>query len=307
MSHGLPGPPLPAPAPARRPAVPSRHRASTGRPAAAVAALVVALALAGCSGAGEGEASGTDTRGPVERVTDVVKRAIEEAKQRRQERSGGEQGREDPGVTIGTQAKPAFDYAAYQRTLSTTFGLLERYWAQTLPELGGRYSDPSRYVYYRSDEGGGPECGGEAAPARNAFYCPAGDFIAWDESGLMIPFYVQGGDFAASFVLAHEFGHAMQVRLPRQERTSLLRELQADCFAGAWAAWVADQDLLAAGDLDEATLAVFSARDVPGTPWNDPRAHGSGFERTRAFGDGFEAGADACYPAPAQEWVLSRR
>ncbi len=117
---------------------------------------------------------------------------------------------------------------------------------------------------------------------------------------------MQGGDFAASFVLAHEFGHAMQARLPRQEELGVLRELQADCFAGAWARWVAQQKLLAAGDLDEATLAVFIARDVPGTPWTDPAAHGSGFERTRAFGDGFESGAKSCYPAPAEDWVIAQ-
>src|SRR6185312_8449746 len=122
-----------------------------------------------------------------------------------------------------------------------------------------------------------------------------------------IPYYVQGGDFAASFVLAHEFGHAMQTRLPRPEQLGLLRELQADCFAGAWSAWVSDRGLLAAGDLDEAILAVFSARDLPGTEWNDPRAHGSGFERTRAFGDGFETGPQACYPAPADAWTLTRQ
>jgi predicted metalloprotease len=278
----------------------SRH--TTWRVAAwAIAALMIPLT--GCS---DGEAEG-EARAAVDRITEVVRDAVEEAKERRQESSGRQGGQESRDRDIGTQARESFDYAAYQDTLATTFGLLEAFWEGTLPQLGGQYSDPSRYLYYRSDEGGGPRCGRAPAPARNAFYCPAGDFIAWDESGLMIPYYVQGGDFAASFVLAHEFGHAMQTRLPRLERTGLLRELQADCYAGAWAAWVADRGLLAAGDLDEATLAVFSARDVPGTPWNDPRAHGSGFERTRAFGDGFEAGAAACYPAPAEDWVLDNR
>jgi hypothetical protein len=52
-------------------------------------------------------------------------------------------------------------------------------------------------------------------------------------------------------------------------------------------------------------MAVFIARDVPGTPFTDPRAHGSGFQRTRAFGDGVEAGAKICYPAPARRWILT--
>ena len=102
--------------------------------------------------------------------------------------------------------------------------------------LGVEFTPPSRYVHYRPEEAPGPRCGQEQAPEKNAFYCPAGDFIAWDESGLVIPYYVQQGDFAAAYVLAHEFGHAMQPRLPQQERLTVLSELQADCCAGAWAA-----------------------------------------------------------------------
>jgi len=122
----------------------------------------------------------------------------------------------------------------------------------------------------------------------------------------MIPFYVGAGDFAAAFVLAHEFGHAMQARLPQKEPLGVLTELQADCFAGAWARDVQDKGWLEAGDLDEATLAVFQARDTPETPFNDPRAHGSGFECTRAFADGYESGPTQCYPAPAESWIVDQ-
>ncbi|NYF42093.1 neutral zinc metallopeptidase [Streptosporangium sandarakinum] len=270
---------------------PPRSRARFRAVYAVIAALV--LLLPACS-AGDGEHRG---------ITDVIKQAIDDVKRHREQKSGTTASRGD-STPLGTDGRTSFDYAAYQRTLSVTLGLLERYWSDEVPELGGSYSKPRAYTYYRSDEGGGPVCGDQPAPARNAFYCPAGDFIAWDESGLMIPYYVSGGDFAASFVLAHEFGHAMQARMPRQEQTGVLRELQADCFAGAWARWVAQQNLLEEGDLDEATLAVFSGRDLPGTAWTDPAAHGSGFERTRAFGDGFESGAKNCYPAPAERWIL---
>jgi hypothetical protein len=68
--------------------------------------------------------------------------------------------------------------------------------------FGVEFTPPSRYVYYRPRRARVPRCGSEQAPAKNAFYCPAGDFIAWDESGLVIPYYVQAGDFAAAFVLA---------------------------------------------------------------------------------------------------------
>jgi hypothetical protein len=275
------------------------------RALAAIAMLGLLLGGAGCTiGGGDSTERGDTENG--RDLADIIRDALEEAKERQKERSGNTSGDEQPSAPIGTDGRTEFDYAKYQSTLQGTISLLERYWAETLPTLGESYSSPKAYTYYRSDEGQGPACGEQAAPPKNAFYCPAGDFIAWDESGLMIPYYVQGGDFAASFVLAHEFGHAMQVRLPRQENLGVLRELQADCFAGAWARWVSQQKLLEAGDLDEATLAVFIARDVPGTPWTDPAAHGSGFERTRAFGDGFESGAKSCYPAPAEEWVIAQ-
>jgi len=265
---------------------------------AAAAAAFVVLAVAGCSTAGGGDGRDLD---------DIVREGIEQARDRRDGTSGDAARPDAPQPSIGTDGRQSFDHAAYEQTLSTVLSLLEEFWSQSLPTLGGTYSSPKGYIYYRSDQGAGPACGPEQAPANNAFYCPAGDFIAWDESGLMIPYYVGGGDFAAAFVLAHEFGHAMQVRLPRQEKVGVLRELQADCFAGAWAAWVAQRDLIDPGDLDEATLAVFVARDVPGTVWTDPAAHGTGFERTRAFGDGYASGVQVCHPAPAQQWIIPER
>jgi predicted metalloprotease len=281
-------------------------------------ALPLALCLTLVTGCGllPGQSDGTPRERFREAVEDVrtaieaeVERAIEQAKERQSAESGdiGGAGGEPQVDAIRTDTNTAFDYAEYTGTLEQVIGLLEEFWARELPEsFGAEYSSPSRYVYYRPDEGAGPRCGTQQAPPRNAFYCPAGDFIAWDETGLMIPYYVQAGDFAAAFVLAHEFGHAMQARLPQQEGFGVLTELQADCFAGAWASDVQAKDLLDAGDLDEATLAVFTARDVPGTEFTDPAAHGSGFERTRAFADGYEGGAGACYPAPEEDWIVER-
>ena len=50
---------------------------------------------------------------------------------------------------------------------------------------------------------------------------------------------------------------------------------------------------------------MLAARDVPGTPFTDPRAHGTGFERTRAFSDGYGDGPRACAPAPADDWLVT--
>jgi predicted metalloprotease len=278
----------------------------------AVPILLSVVLLSGC-GLLPGDADGTP-RERFEAAVDKarsaieaqVQQAVEEAKQRQSEDSGDIGGGAAPRVdAIRTDTNTRFDYDDYTSTLEQVIASLQDYWSTQLPEaFDVAYTGPTRYAYYRPEEGGGPRCGSEPAPPKNAFYCPSGDFLAWDETGLMIPYYVQAGDFAAAFVLAHEFGHAMQQRLPRKEKLGVLTELQADCFAGAWSRRVQEQGLLQAGDLDEATLAVFSARDLPGTAFTDPAAHGTGFERTRAFTDGYESGPKGCYPAPAGDWIV---
>jgi predicted metalloprotease len=270
-----------------------------------IALVLASAALSGCTVEVPADTE-SSIRERARAVVDDVREAVEEAKARQKEQSGSV-GRRTPAAdaVLRTDTRTAFSYEEYAQTVESVLGSLDEYWAEALPAtFGVRYRSPSRYVYYRPEESPGPRCGSEKAPPKNAFYCPAGDFIAWDESGLLIPYYVSSGDFAAAFVLAHEFGHAVQARLPKREPLGVLNELQADCFAGAWAAHVAEQGLLDPGDLDEATLAVFTARDVPGTEFTDPRAHGSGFERTRAFADGYEAGPRRCYPAPGEEWVV---
>ncbi len=266
------------------------------RSAATVTALLVAIpVLTGC-GQGSSDRS----------LSDLVEDAVAEARERVEEASGDVRVGEGPSrnVPIRNDTRTRFDYDTYTALVRQVLSSLERYWETAMPgELGTPYrGDPAGYYYYRPEERPGPRCGRQAAPPRNAFYCPSEDFIAWDESGLLIPYYLQG-DFAAAYVLAHEFGHAMQVRLPasRQLEVGILRELQADCFAGAWARHVAQAEQLAAGDLDEAVAGIYSGRDVPGTPFTDPRAHGSGFERIRAFGDGYEAGPRQCRQA---DWVV---
>ena len=273
-----------------------------------VAALALtASLLAGC-GASLSLGDAEQARARAQSIVEEVRDAVEQAKQRAEEQTGQVERTPATDRPIRTDTNTAFDYEQYTLTLQSVFGSLEEYWAQALPDtFGVPFSRPEAYTYYRPEEAPGPRCGQQEAPARNAFYCPVGDFIAWDESGLMIPYYVRAGDFAAAFVLAHEFGHAMQARLPRRERLTVLGELQADCFAGAWSRHVQEQGLLEAGDLDEATLAVFTARDLPGTAFTDPAAHGTGFERTRAFTDGYADGPGACYPAPAEDWIIDTR
>jgi uncharacterized protein len=262
--------------------------------AAAVLVLAVFL-VTGCGSDGDRRSLG-----------ELVEDAVAEARERVEDATGDVRVGEGPArdAPIRNDTRTRFDYDEYTALVKQVLASLESYWADAMPaELETPYrGDPAGYFYYRPEERPGPRCGGQPAPPKNAIYCPAGDFIAWDESGLLIPYYLQG-DFAAAYVLAHEFGHAMQVRLRAEDRpsTGILRELQADCLAGAWSRHVAERGQLTAGDLDEAVAGIYTGRDVPGTPFTDPRAHGSGFERIRAFGDGYEGGPRQCL---VTDWVV---
>jgi predicted metalloprotease len=180
------------------------------------------------------------------------------------------------------------------------------FWRQTFPDLYGQelpeLSGGLWSYGAETPESDLPECGGPMSYseiAENAFYCPGGDLIAWDRSGLIEPFIDEFGAFTAALVMAHEYGHAIQARTG--DNTALEQvytELQADCFAGAWVGNVVDgkSDVFQAtiSELDVAVAGLIEIRDVPGSSPDDPSAHGSGFDRVSAFSDGLFEGAARC-------------
>jgi predicted metalloprotease len=90
-------------------------------------------------------------------------------------------------------------------------------------------------------------------------------------------------------------GHAVQARSNFTART-VTKELQADCFAGAWSKHAKDDGVfkVTAADLDTALAGILELRNTPGTSNIDPNAHGSGFDRVSAFQDGFDNGSGKC-------------
>jgi predicted metalloprotease len=74
------------------------------------------------------------------------------------------------------------------------------------------------------------------------------------------------------------------------------KELQADCFAGAWSKHAKEDGVfkVTAADQDTALAGILDLRDTPGTSNIDPNAHGSGFDRVSAFQDGFDNGPEKC-------------
>jgi predicted metalloprotease len=105
-----------------------------------------------------------------------------------------------------------------------------------------------------------------------------------------------------ALVFAHEVGHAISYRKGVFNRTDLRTidtESQADCAAGAWAAWALKDNASHFRDvtpqkLDDALEGFLDGRDAtPGTP--DDISHGNGFDRLSAVADGIDKGASYCY------------
>ena len=132
----------------------------------------------------------------------------------------------------------------------------------------------------------------EQSVAFNAFYCPSEDFIAWDED-LLAAGFEQIGDAWIYLIIAHEWAHAIQARLQR-DQVSVAAELQADCLAGATLIGAARSgDLFfQAGDEAELEQTLIAVADE--FPWTDERDHGNARERIGAFQTGLQNGVPAC-------------
>jgi predicted metalloprotease len=187
---------------------------------------------------------------------------------------------------------------------------LENYWAQQFPDVYGQEFVPLEGGYFSVDPNAidpaaypqGVGCGADPREVENnAFYCvapqaPNSDSITYDRAFLaeLADGY---GRFVPALVMAHEFGHAVQGRVGPPD-LSITTETQADCLAGAWTAWVAageaEHSQLREPELDELLRGYLLLRDPVGTGPGEQQAHGSFFDRTSAFQEGFDDGPTAC-------------
>ncbi|MET0493309.1 MAG: neutral zinc metallopeptidase [Actinoplanes sp.] len=179
---------------------------------------------------------------------------------------------------------------------------VERFWSQTYPAISdGAAFEPVKggfHPYTRSTPP--PACGDQPTEYEpNAFYCPAGDFIAWDAEALIPQLQASYGPLLVGVVMAHEYGHAVQARLALAGQPTVVVEQQADCYAGAWTADVLAGRSIAftgvtAPQLDNTVGGLLMLRDQPGTSAQAPQAHGNAFDRIRALQEGVESGAKKC-------------
>jgi predicted metalloprotease len=136
----------------------------------------------------------------------------------------------------------------------------------------------------------------------NGYYCSVGDYIVWDDTNYALPGYEDHGSGAITGLMSHEWGHAIQQRtgvfdiVP--ELPTIITELQADCYSGAWFGHIArgESDLLSFTDADirSGLLDTALSADPVGTTPDIDGAHGAGFDRVAAFQDGFERGSEQC-------------
>jgi predicted metalloprotease len=176
------------------------------------------------------------------------------------------------------------------------------------PLKGGLYSVDGAKVA-RTKEVDGP-ARTEACMARrptfiidNGAFCTLDDSISWDRapSHLFARLADKYGPLMVALVFAHEVGHAVSYRLGvfEQNRPTIDTESQADCAAGAWAAWALEGNAphfrdSTARTLDGALEGFLDGRDAtPGTP--DDISHGNGFDRLSAVADGIDRGATYCF------------
>jgi predicted metalloprotease len=191
----------------------------------------------------------------------------------------------------------------YDGALSADIVDIQAYWRATFPTVYGTpYSDLQGGVWpVQQGARGVPGCGEPQTRFRdiegNAFYCPEGDFMAFDDQELFPQIYEQyGSSDVLAMIVAHEWGHAIQQRAGISGPTILL-EQQADCFAGAWMGHLAAVGGPITVNDDVLNLAIagmVSFSDEAGVTAKTEGAHGSGFDRVSAFQDGFTNGAAQC-------------
>lgn len=216
-----------------------------------------------------------------------------------------------PGAVAGTNATESCSVDALSKETCNALSSLNKTWEPIFRASNVAFAAPKLVFYSQSGSSG---CGA-AQSAMGPFYCPSdqGIYIDTDFYREMEQRLGAGGDFARAYVVAHEFGHhvqtltglsdqvrsAQQSNPNRANQLQVRMELQADCYAGVWAAH--NKDRIEPGDMEEGLNAAHSIGDdtlmkASGRrPVEAAFTHGTSAQRMQWLRKGLETGnEDAC-------------
>jgi len=193
--------------------------------------------------------------------------------------------------------------------VSVVLAETEDVWHEIFRQEGSDYREPRLVLF----NGSVKSACGIAGTATGPFYCSGDERLYIDLSFFdeLKTRFRAPGDFAMAYVVAHEVGHHIQEltgvmdkmnelrsRLSEKEynKYSVRLELQADFYAGVWAHYTQQKDLLESGDLEEALNAATAVGDdriqkeMRGYIVPDSFTHGTSEQRKRWFYKGYTTG-----------------
>lgn len=222
--------------------------------------------------------------------------------------SGGGDGQSSQIQQSGGQSlEESCSVNQFSNLACNTVSSLDITWAELFSQGGENYERPKLVFYSQAGRSG---CGA-AQSAMGPFYCPAdnGIYLDTDFFSELENRFGAGGDFAQRYVIAHEVGHHIQTltgtsrqvrqtqaRTDQEEQNALQvrMELQADCYAGVWAA--RNRDRIDPGDVEEGMTAAHAIgddtlmRNAGQRPVEAAFTHGSSEQRMRWLRRGLETG-----------------
>ncbi|HEY0626161.1 MAG TPA: neutral zinc metallopeptidase [Allosphingosinicella sp.] len=186
----------------------------------------------------------------------------------------------------------------------------EDQWSRLFQAQGQQYRPASMDFYNRAGQSG---CGA-AQSAMGPFYCLSDQRIYIDPAFFdeLRTRFQAPGDFAQAYVIAHEVGHHVQTitgtadrirqaqsRASKAEGNALqvAMELQADCYAGVWAA--TERAAIESGDIEEGMRAAEAIGDdtlqkaAQGYVVPESFTHGTSAQRQQALQRGLQSGDPA--------------
>jgi hypothetical protein len=214
--------------------------------------------------------------------------------------------------TTGTGAPElTSEQQEFTEFVSVALGYTEDVWNQLFRESGLQYREPKLVLFNSAVNSA---CG-YAQAATGPFYCPGDEKVYLDLDYLQMLQRKLGanGDFAVTYIIAHEVGHHVQKLLGTMDQVrqaqaasgsqeeinefTVRLELQADFLAGVFIHWGQKQHkFLEPGDLEEALNAASAVGDdriqmkTQGYVVPDSFTHGTSDQRKKWLKKGIDTG-----------------